>query len=181
MVRVYLPEPEEGFELCHPTDPTVFEFLVTRLDGTPRRTGWTPVAMEIIHRDEGKRRKRADAPWLGSHALILRQDAAAAISGSLLPWGEFLPLRCEEAPLAVYNPTNVLDALDEQASDVHRFENGRIMMVKRYAFRKSAIGSVAVFKIPSLRSSPTFFTEPVVRDWMATGIRGVRFEAVWEA
>lgn len=179
-MRVYLPKPEEGFELCHPTDPSQFEWLVTQINGAPRRRTWAPVPVEIVHEDEGKRLKRADSPWLGAHALVLRQDVAASISRTLLEWGELLPLRCGEAALAIFNPTQVLDALDEQASDVRRFSNGRVMMVKRYAFRKSVIGASAAFKIPNLRSSPTFFTESLVSAWMAAGIRGVKFEVAWE-
>ena len=179
-MRVYLPEPEEGFELCHPKHPSDFEVLITQLNGQSRRSTWIPIPMEIVHDDEGIRLERADSPWLGSHAMILRQDAAALVAPALSEWGELLPLACSEAPLLVYNPTHVVDALDEEASDLDRFSSGRIMMITRYVFRSDRIGSSTVFKIPELRSSPTFFTEPLKRDWTAAGIRGVHFRLVWE-
>jgi hypothetical protein len=175
-VRVYVPQPEEGFELCHPIIPADFENLVRLINGQPRADSWTPIPVEIIREDEGEPLKRAGSPWLGPHALILREDAAAAVSRPLARWGEFLPLRCSEAPLVVYNPTHVLDALDERKSDVRRFSNGRVMMVKRYVFREGAIGKESAFKIPNLRSSPTFFVDTAVQAWTAAGIRGVRFE-----
>jgi hypothetical protein len=62
-----------------------------------------------------------------------------------------------------------------------RFSNGRIMRITRYAFRPEVVAGVDIFKLPSLRVSPTFVSEYFVKAWKAAGLRGLVFNKVWSA
>jgi hypothetical protein len=79
----------------------------------------------------------------------------------------------------MYNPTRVVEALDEPASSVIRFSDGRIMMIQRHVFRADVIGETDVFKLPNLRVSPTFLSQRFVDRWEASGLKGLDFERVW--
>lgn len=95
--------------------------------------------------------------------------------------GELLPLACPYARLHVYNPTRILDALDENASDIVRFSSGRIMTVQEYVFRPHVVAGVDLFKLPNLRASPTFVSEEYVDAWSSAGLVGLEFKQVWAA
>jgi hypothetical protein len=62
----------------------------------------------------------------------------------------------------IYNPTRVLDALDEAASSIMRFPNGRIMLIQKHVFRSDVVGENDIFTIPADRVSPTFLSQTLV-------------------
>lgn len=179
MVPVYEPGAAEGFEFCHPVRQEDFETLCTTIDGTPRAWTWRSPAMHLIHADEGQTLLESDSPWLGAHALIFRRRAALALEPILSGCGELLPLACAEADLVVFNVTQILDALDEAASELTRFSSGRVMLVKRPVFRPEVIAGVDAFKLSSLRVSPTYVSQRVVEQVRSSGLRGLTFRRVW--
>lgn len=171
----------DGFELCHPVSKDDFVTIDAAIDGTPRRLGWRPISMQLVHEDEGKELVTSDSPWLGNNALIFRTSAVQALGGILGEYGELLPLKCPEAELWVYNPTRVLDALDEEASSITRFSSGKIMMIRRHVFREAVVAKNDIFKIPNLRSSSTYLSHRFVDLWKSSGLRGLEFNLVWAA
>ncbi len=178
---VYLPLSAEGFELCHPLNENDFETLNVQIDGTTRRKSWSLVQMRLVTEDEGKLLLKSDSPWLGSHALIFRKSAIKNLETLLAEHGELLPVSCPDAELAIFNPTRVIDALDEAASSVLRFSNGRIMRITHYVFRPNAVTGTDIFKIPNLRVSPTFVGDRFVRFWRSSGLTGLKFKKVWSS
>jgi hypothetical protein len=135
--------------------------------------------MRLIHDDEGRKLAMSDSPWLGPHALIFRPNVVDALGSMLQQYGELLPLVCEEGEVLLYNPTRVIDALDESESSVLRFSGGRIMMIQRYVFRPDVMGDTVIFKIPNLRVSPTFLSHRFIERWNMSGLKGLEFKEVW--
>lgn len=178
---IYTPLGLDGYELCHPGSQDDFETINVEVNGVPRQSSWEPIRMRLIHEDEGQKLVTSDSPWLGAHALIFRPNVVEALGLMLREYGELLPLACSEAEVVMYNPTRVIDALDEAASSVLRFSGGRIMMIQRHVFRADVIDGIDVFKIPNLRVSPTFFSHRFVDRWKAGGFKGLEFKQVWAA
>jgi hypothetical protein len=181
MVEVYMPQSADGFEFCYPERQEDFETLNVTIDGTPRKGTWHSPPMHLIREDEGKRLAESDSPWLGSHALIFRRQTLGELESLLLSYGELLPIACSEPDLVIFNATRVLDALDERASDILRFSDGRIMRITRYAFCPDIVAGVDIFKIPNFRVSPTYVSERFVKRVKAAGLRGLVFYKVWSA
>jgi hypothetical protein len=176
--RIYEPEVEEGFEWALPLDGK-HALLFGGFDGTHRAATWSPVPMYLLRTDERGSRQRADLPWLGSHVLILRDEAIDVVGPILADHGELLPLECADANLVVLNVTRVIDALDEQHSDVVRFSSGRIMDIKKAAFHGDELTGSAVFKIPQMPYGPLYFTSDIVERIRATRRHaGVTFREV---
>jgi hypothetical protein len=92
-----------------------------------------------------------------------------------------LPLNCSDEPLYVWHPLAVINALDISASELRRFESGRIMGITRHAFIGERLSGVEAFKIPDLRVSPIFYTESVVQRISAVVGATVEFKLVWRA
>ena len=178
---IYTPLGTDGVELCHPVDQADFERINVSIDGAARQASWKPIQMRIVKEDEGKTLAPSDSPWLGSHALIFRSSVVYVLGALLRRYGELLPVSCPDTDLWIYNPTNVIDALDEDLSSVFRFDDGRIFMIGRYAFCPSVVADSEIFKIPSLRVSPTFVNHCFVDRWKESGLTGLEFKQVWAA
>jgi hypothetical protein len=176
---VYEPIGIDGFELCHPTSDDGFADLTSRINGESRSADWTPIPVSVIREDQGAVLQESDSPWFGSSALIFRPRAAEKLGTGLSSHGELLPLACDDTVLAVFNPTLVVDALDENASDILRFQDGRMMGVQRYVFHSAKIAGLEIFKLPNLRVSPTYVTEVFVDRWKLSGLRGLEFRRLW--
>jgi hypothetical protein len=179
-MKIYSAIGREECERCQPIDQDDFHQITALIYGTERQRSWLPIKMRLIKEDQGRRFQDSDSPWLGSDALIFRRIAADILRPVLEAYGELLPLACSDADLLIYNPTQVLDALDESASGLRRFSSGEIMMINRHVFRPEAIGKAQIFKISRLRVSDTFVQQPFVDLWKASRLRGLDFKQVWE-
>ena len=178
-MRIYEPRVRPSLEWVLPVHDTDHEHL-WRLDGTSRRANWRPMPVaRLLVDDEGEPRLEADMPWLGGHVLVLRERAAKALAPLLDRYGELLPLACPEADLWLFNVLTVVDALDEDNSELMRFDNGDILDVERYAFRPNLVAGLAVFKVPQLLRGPLFVGDEFVRAVEAAGLRGPEFAQLW--
>ena len=181
-MRVFQPAPTDASELCHPIDGRDSMKLNELMNGRPRSSKWIPIDVELIRRDDdGIRLAPSDCPWFGPHALIFKMAAVLATGDLLRQYGELLPLKCVDGPLHVYNPTVVVNALDENGSIIDRLPTGRIARITKYAFEVGAIGRTEIFKITTLFASPTFVTERFVERWRAAGLNGLEFDEVWRS
>ncbi len=181
-MKTYVFEVQEGFEWVVPKDPADFD-VFGRFDGSSKAVGWKPITVELVHKDEkGRRLLESDIPWLGKDAPVMRQGAWSALQAELDGYGEFLSLRNYEAELRVFNTTRVVDALDEERSELIRFpDDGRIMKVKRYVFRPEMVAGLYAFKVPQMLPGPMFVSTDVVEAAHKAALRGVGFSVVWES
>lgn len=169
----------EGYELCHPTSDAGFETVFDVYCGRLGASSWKPVEVEIIREDEGRSLVESDAPTIGCDPLIFRRRAVLALGDLLSSNGDLMPLECEAAKLVLFLPTHLVDALDEKASSLIRFDDQSIMMIQRHVFRPDVIRDLDVFRIPNMRGSPTFLSHRFVDRWQSRGLKGIDFEHVW--
>ncbi|MGL4234754.1 hypothetical protein [Tabrizicola sp.] len=150
----------------------------------PRETAWLPVPMqELLKDDRGRQRHASDMPWYNEHLLVLRKTALAALRPELERYGEFLDL-IADTPLTLFNVTVSLEALEEDKSEIVRFDDGSVLMIERHVFRPDAIGSTQVFRLRlrngGYRVSPIYLQESLIDTFREVGIRGVGFALVWD-
>jgi len=179
MTSIYMPVRADGFELCRPVYHRDAESIERQINGKNRKPTWQPIMVRLIQEEAGERFLPSDSPWLGAHALVFRPVALDALGPTLYRFGERLPLACAQDDLVVFNPTRVVDGLDENASVVQRYRDGRILEVIKYAFRTRAIIGLDVFKLSCLQVSPTFVSDRVVDRWKRAGLKGLEFQEVW--
>ncbi len=176
--QLVAPTVSEGYEWAIPADDTAFRVLAS-IDGTPLTGTWNPVSMYLLKDNPlGERRRHADLPWLNDNVMILRDSAIEAVGAILKPFGEILPLECEDARLAAFNACNVVDALDEARSEIIRFPSGRILDVKYYVLRRRDITS-DVFRLRQFPKGAIFFSARVVEQIQRTGFSsGTEFRLI---
>ena len=82
------------------------------------------------------------------------------------------------APQDLFNVCRVVDALDEDASELHRFpSSGRVMKVSRYAFEPTLVADLTAFRIPQDRT--LFLAGHAVATILGAGLSGADFQPVW--
>lgn len=169
-VCIYRLSVPEGYEWALPVDSDDFEILQSLAD-RPAGAAWQPVQMTLLRvDDQGHPHRRADLPWIGSHALILRDQAIDTVGRLLAPHGELLPLDCKEARLAVFSAPIVTGVLDEDRSDMVRFGTGRIMAVRRPVFRLDVLGNAKAFKLAEMPRGDLYLSADLFDALRATGM-----------
>lgn len=176
MACVYVVGPAEGTEWCHTVNSDDLERLIVEIDGTPRRATWKPIPMKIMRKALRHRVKPSDSPFSSSSELIFRPSAIEKMKPILDAHGELLPLACPDAELWVFNPTIVLDALDNKASIGSRDADGEFIIIDKYAFHAGVVKGVDMFKLANWRASPTFVSDRFVDLWHASRLRGLVFK-----
>jgi hypothetical protein len=175
---IYEPLVAEGYEWINCCDDADYEVFWS-FDGSPRAPGWKPVKVRRVRADDRQAFNPSDFPWLGAHALIMRRKPVEALRKMLASGGEVLPLATDDGTdLSVLNVTRVLDAIDEQRSDILRFPgSGRIMRIQSIAFLEPIVRGVDIFRLPH-RASPTYVSERFVKAVQDAGLRGLEFNQV---
>ncbi len=176
---LFEPEVRPGFEWVLPVNDADHEYLWS-LDGTPRLRGWHPIPVtRLTVEEDGQPRAKSDFPWLGAHVLVLRERAVATLEPALRSCGELLPLACPDAELWLFHALTVADALDESASGIVRFSDGKILTVERYEFHPEKVPNVPIFKVPQLLRGPLFISDEFVHLVKASDLTGFGYSAIW--
>lgn len=174
---IYEPNPGGGYEWIQTVD-LEGDAMLASFDGTPRLLNWTPIKVRSITEDEGEVFDLADLPWLAAYALGMRRRAVEALQDILLPYGEILPLQSDDGTeFFTLNVTNIVDVLDESRADIARHSDGRILEIRRFAFKATAATAGDVFRLPII-CTPTFLSQRFVDMVRAKELVGLRFEPV---
>jgi hypothetical protein len=181
---VYQPRPVEGYQWVLPTVRHASLAIRKVLNAEPGKSAanrWIPPHVRLLHEDEGQHLRPADMPWCNSSVIAVTERARPVLEELLAGDAEFLPLDCDEEQLWLVHPWRIVDALDEERSELERFTSSdRVMTVTRYVFREAALGGVACFKVPQM-IAPMFVTEGVVAAIRGNGLTGVRFQRLWQS
>jgi hypothetical protein len=146
--------------------------LLDGFKGRPMRDTWRPLPVELV--DRGDRGRHLDVPdIIGLYELpAFSAEAVARIGDYLSQFGELLPLVCPDGEFFAYNITNLVDALDQAASTIVRFRDGRWLDVTDYVFEYERVRDAGIFKLPQM-TAPPFLTDEAVGRIQSTGLRGL--------
>jgi hypothetical protein len=145
---------------------------------------WKPIRLvrSPRNKEQAISQELGDLAWIDSYGKILnlRQRALDTLLPHIAPYGEVLPVLFDEAPFAIFNVTNVIDALDEPASEVAYFKSsGRVMVIDNFVFKPEVVKDQWIFKIPQRPGAHNFVTDRFVQVVRDTGLRGFVFTKVW--
>ena len=109
------------------------------------------------------------------------EHAIHTLGPMLSDHGEFAPIQMDE-PVKYFgfNPTTVVDILDESRSEIVRFSSGRVMAVDRHVLLACVKQLPPIFKIPQTRRNTTYVNEAFVARVKATGLTGFKFNLLWD-
>jgi hypothetical protein len=167
----------EGQQLAVPAEKGHLDELFG-LDGTPRAATWPRPPVRLILEDEdGQPLSPTDFPFLGDHALVLKERAYSSLGPHLAALGELLPLTCETEPLWLFNAGVVIPALDMERSKVEVARSGKILLIDEYVFHPDLLEGTLLFKTPE--TATLYMTDDFVSLVDSLGLEGFGRERVW--
>lgn len=147
---------------------------------------WDPVSVNVLsYNPRGLKKKLIHADFLTStfSSLCLTQNAYEKLKDFIEPYGELLPLKCEEENLWVLNVTNIIDAIDfERSIPYPDCETGNYDYPNfyRFAFKQDIIKNAPVFRLPQPLITRTFFTDIFLQKIRDENLTGINFRLEWD-
>lgn len=162
----------ENLILVHESD---YDILIDEFLGHPMESKWKPLRTAVLRDRAHRNRRSSDFPSLGGTVPVFSEAAVSALGEFLRKGGELLLLDCDEGNYAAYNCLRVLDVLDEEESELTRFDSGRVMHIYRYAFKNFSHDANPIFKIPQMIESRHYVTRRFVDAVSSARLTGFRF------
>jgi hypothetical protein len=145
--------------------------------------GWQPISLirKPIDDEEPEYRVLGDLSVIDAYGTILNlsQHALDKLLPHIASYGEVLPVLFDEAPFAIFNVTNVVDSLDESASEIKYFKDGGVMRIVNFVFKPELVKNEWIFKIPQRSGAHNFVTDRFVQVVRDADLRGFGFTKVW--
>jgi hypothetical protein len=143
-------------------------------------SAWNPPEVEVLYDEDLKVRSDILAPQdftcLNYSSIpVFSENAVTVLEELLFVGGELLPLIFNTVPYFAFNVTRVIDALNQEQSEVTRFSDGSIMQVKQFVFAADRVRGVDVFKIPEQIRSTFFVSQRFVDLVKAHSLMGFKF------
>ena len=111
--------------------------------------------------------------------MVLSRRALDVLLPHIGYLGQVLPLAFTDAEYSFFNVTNVVDALDQSASELKYFPDGGFHRVLRYSFKPELVRDQWLFKIPQQPGGFAFVTDRFVDLVRSSGLTGFKFKPLW--
>jgi hypothetical protein len=107
-------------------------------------------------------------------------DRAKSVLGPRIDnLGQWIALECTEAPYWLFNVTHTVDALDEDRSELIRFDDGRVMRIAQFCFHPEKVLNELLFHVSQGPGVPNLVTQDFVDLIHEHGLTGFSFRLVW--
>ncbi|MEW6706036.1 MAG: DUF1629 domain-containing protein [Pseudomonadota bacterium] len=181
-MKVYELDSESGrkwvwfFTVEGPVTPNTYQETVEHFKRQPRiridrNTECTP---------RSSRAQLADFSNLDYDCFPVFSERAKQVLGPHIDsLGQWLKLECDEAPYWLFNITNVVDALDEQKSELLRFDSGKVMRIARFAFYPERVRGQFMFTVPQRPGVHNLVTDEFVKLVQQHKLTGFNFKLLW--
>lgn len=134
-------------------------------------SNWSPLEIKFF-----KKKKVGDIAWLYPNDIIINEKAKTSITPLVKNDVELLPLKLLDDTYYFFNVITILDALDEEHSDISRLDNGKIINCRKYNFKEEVLNGVHVFMLPQfLKSKRIYVSEEFKKVTEENGLKGYQF------
>lgn len=138
-------------------------------DGRSLKDNWVPLNLEILDGTV----PIGDFLSFQSHVPVFGSRAKDLLIDFFTPCGEILPLSCPSRGYFALNVTNLIDALDEEKSEIEYFSSGKILDIRRAAFDGSLLSDIDIFKLPQTPYGKVFVSERFIERVKDLGLTGL--------
>ena len=150
-------------------------------DGRPKKESWNS-SRTVLLASGGISHESNFYKLSGVAGVVTDQEGYKVLRSLIVNEAEFLSLEYENKSIFYINVTNIVDCLDYDDSVVKYFDNtSDVMDVKKYAFMRSALDGVLIFRLKELPYYGPFVTDRFVDIYKRTKLKGLDFELVWDS
>jgi hypothetical protein len=167
----------DAFQNLLAPEDSGFADLVGKFNGAAITEDFGPLKIEL--NPDTADLPRGDFPsLLLPHIPVFSRHAADLLASVLTPYGQLWPLLCEDAEYIMFNVTTLVDAMNEDDSDIVRFKSGRIMEIRNYVLNERRLNAAPIFKLPQTALMDVFVTDEFVNMVLASHLKGFSFKPV---
>jgi hypothetical protein len=168
-------DPDNYAVLLH-EDERDLDVILDAFDGSSTADSWRPLCFCW---ETGRARKPVPDYTEVGQGPVFGRRALDTLDDLLDDHGERLPIEVtDNGELTILNVTDVRDALDEDASKLERFRDGRVMVIDCYVLRPNELDGATIFKLPQQRAR-TYVTDRFADRVRETGLTGMRLIERW--
>lgn len=165
----------QSLEIESEDDYKEFNQLYDNYLGKSVKSLWRPLRIKVLEGDESL--PASDFPYLAPAFPIMSRKAKEVFHDLIAPYVEFLPLQSSFGEYYGINVLEEVDALDEEASELKRFSDGRVMVVHKYVFKPDTVEGKVIFRIP--QDNSIFVTDLFADKVWESGLMGLKLEELW--
>lgn len=165
----------QSLEIESEDDYKEFDQLYDNHLGKSVKSLWRPLRIKVLEGDESL--PASDFPYLAPAFPIMSRKAKEVFHDLIAPYVEFLPLQSSFGEYYGINVLEEVDALDEEASELKRFSDGRVMVVHKYVFKPDTVEGKVIFRIP--QDNSIFVTDLFADKVWESGLMGLKLEELW--
>lgn len=165
----------QSLEIESEDDYKEFDQLYDNHLGKSVKSLWRPLRIKVLEGDESL--PASDFPYLAPAFPIMSRKAKEVFHDLIAPYVEFLPLQSSFGEYYGINVLEEVDALDEEASELKRFSDGRVMVVHKYVFKPDTVEGKVIFRIP--QDNSIFVTDLFADKVWESRLMGLKLEELW--
>jgi len=172
-IFILLPDYEnyEGLRFTNPEDWQI----MYKFKGIALANSWNPV--DVYTDEHGY---TGDFPGLpGGIPPVFSERALKILSPIILDDIEALPLNNSTAQLYAINVLTVSDCLDQSRSQMQLFNDNRVMVIERYAFKENCLQDKHIFKIPEQLGNLVYVSGAFKTLIEENGLTGLEFKKIY--
>ena len=177
---IFVPEPPGGCEWVIAQGYDQSEALIAA-GARPVARKWVPIrCYSLLEDDLGQPLRLVDAPWMGSHGLVLKPPARKALEGFLGDSVDYLPtIGSDYDELYYVHVRKLANAIDLAGSRIVRFDSGDILTIEKHEFLPEIVDAGPIFKLAAMPRGGIYLTGELVDAIRASGLTGFDFQKVW--
>lgn len=137
----------------------------------PLAPTWNPIELEL----DNSQGPIGDFPALTATIPVLSERALAALARVIGVAAEALPVKVGSHLFYALHVTEMVDALNENASQCWRFSDGTIGEVERYCFKRERMRGKHIFRLPQTRFGEILLSEEFRHEVLNAKLKGLRF------
>ncbi len=158
-------------------------WVLELLNGKPIAEGWNGLEIKrVVKNARGTKKSKhsLDYPTSFIGFPIFSERATTALGNHLTSNGEILPVQCSDGSYFVFNCTRVVDCLDVDSCVGPRFDDGRLITVKKFTFLDQRIEAHSIFIVPQLLQTKIIVSADFVEFAKVAALRGLVFTEIWK-
>lgn len=151
--------------------------ILDNLRGQSVKSEWRTLQLEYIVEKGDEELKEGDYPNLMASCPIVSEMAATLLFPIIKNEVEFLDVSIigESRKFFLVNVLKILDCLDCEKSNIVRFSDGNIMMIKKYTFFEDKLKDTAIFRIKNAEKE-IIVTESIFDIVVNSNLQGIKFK-----
>ena len=151
-MNIYIPQPNcDDYDSFYRLDQEQsFDILnrflnLGKYQQIEEKSAWIPLEVKIESYDT----KRGDFFSVIAGVFACNQKAWDILAPLIKDSVQLLPLRCDQGNFNILKVINIIDCLDYSKANLFRFqETGRVLGIRKYAFKEQLIRNQHFFAIP---------------------------------